>query len=197
MTSKLLLKGLAALSIAAVVAPMAVSAHGIEASGDVEAHADSGLHLGVFGLGGLHLGDRTDASTTVKVRGEGDRDRDRDTDGEHDGAKVGATSSAAVHITNQANRLQKAADFMTTVEGAVAAKAGASASTSATVAGFTTAIAGVNTNASAALAAAAQLGSTTNATITAQAQTDLKAARGFLNDARKALASLIRSVWSF
>lgn len=115
-----------------------------------------------------------------------------------------ATATAAA-ITKAAVQVQSSADallsFNTRVSALIAsASAAERAALQTEFAAYTTAAANAKVEAGKAIAAVAgvtaQTGSTTNATLLAQAKTDLKEARGLLHDALQGFFSVIRSLWN-
>lgn len=181
----------AAVAVSMLV-PMAVSAHGL----DLKGHGGLGIFLG---LG--HNKEDLEASSTVAVHHDGDRDNDEG----HDKA-LSATSSSKLgtSITRQGVRIQNTADFLGTLSPVLAQKiANSTASASSTAAAqtkltdYNSALAGANTNAQAAITLGGTLASSTGTTtdLAAQARTDLKVARDFLQQARQDLIAIVHTLW--
>jgi hypothetical protein len=187
--------GAAAAALLAV-APLAASAHedhGLTLGSFLGAQSNMGLKLGQI------IGVRADehAGATAAV------ERDNDNDGEqgergaferHASSTQIVASTTAARITARANRILRTADAMglfSTALGQRIASSSLDASTTAQATAllseFDTNIGGAKTQASAALGVAAQLGSTTGASSTAdlaaQARGDLSAAREFIRAA--------------
>ena len=158
--------------MAALLLPMAVSAHGI------------GLNFG----GGLNVGaggdkDKTEVEGNGSINlnanakvGERDRGRDGDKDdknGKHEKREINKNN----HATTTAARIQTRADIVTSVGTALSAK---SASSTDPVA-FAAALSALNSAA---------------ASAKAQATVDIGAARDFLHDAFKNLKVMFHLLWN-
>lgn len=186
-------KLLAGSAVAVMLLPMAASAHtGLDVSAALGGKSDGhsqGLHLGSFL--GVRAGDDNHATST----------RDNDNDGDH--GKVmgtstvafhGNASTTAAHITTKANRITAIADLMASMSSTLASKiSAANLSASSTtlantkLADYNTSLTGAKAQAAAAITAAGNLNAnnstTTNATFSAQAKTDLSAAQKLLRTA--------------
>lgn len=172
MTNNTLKKVLAGSAMAAMLLPMAASAHGI------------GLNLGGglnFGAGGDKDKTEVEGNGTVNVNANakvGDRDRGHDgdkddKDGKHEKREVNKNN----HATTTAARIQGRADIVTSIGAALSAK---SASSTDPVA-FTAALSALNSAA---------------ASAKAQATVDIGAARGFLHDAVANLKVMFHLLWN-
>ncbi len=199
MTTNTLKKVLAGSALAAMLVPMAASAHGL------------GLNLG----GGLNLGigDRTEktgveGNGTVNVHANAKVDNDNDGDKNHQEGDRGdnkAASTTAATIVKKANRISTVADLFSSMSATLGTKIAGSASTTdkaalnAKLGDFNTATAGAKTQAAAAVTAAGNIdqnaSSTVNASFVTAAQADLKAARDFLNQARLDISFILHAIW--
>lgn len=186
--------------MAALLLPMAASAHGV------------GLNLGGglnFGAGGEKTktqvegnGDfNVNANAKIGDRHDGDRD-DRDEHKKEVRAAANASTTAAV-VIKKANRLQNIADFMgsigTTIEAKLAALGTTSPAVTTATVDYKTQLSSAKAQANAAIATAATVdagnSTTTNASILAQAKASLQAAKDFLATAGADLRIMLRFLW--
>jgi hypothetical protein len=183
------MKILAGSTMAMLVVPAIASAHGL----GLGLNLDQGLKLGEDHTVNATANVHANANASFH-RGdnkpENDKEDKKDNRGMHGG--VNASTTAAT-IAKQAVRLQNRATFMASLSPNVQAAingSGASASTTADanvkLADFNTAVVSGKTQATAVL----------TASTTSQGQLDLKAARDFLNQARKDLMSIFRLIWN-
>ena len=186
MKSTIVLKGLASVAAVAILVPAVASAHDFGAGTAENGNADAGLHIG-----GLHLGLGADVKAGAEVKHDGGNDNDGD-DGH---VKAHASTTASGAITKKANRIELMADVLGSIGATLEGKlASTTASSTADISALNSGIANSKVQAHAAINLVA--GSSTDATVLAQAEVDVKAAQGFLNDARKALAGIWRTVIS-
>jgi len=171
MTNNTLKKVLAGSAMAAMLLPMAASAHGI------------GLNLGGglnFGAGGDKEKTQVEGNGTVNIHANGtigNKEKDNDNDqGKKDG-KGEVRGDKGSHATTTAARIQTRADIVTAVGAALSAK---SASSSDPVA-FAAALSALNSAA---------------ASAKTQATVDIGAARNFLHDAVVNLKVMFRLLWN-
>lgn len=191
MNKTIVTKVVAGLSLAVLLAPAAASAHG----------------LGFRYEGGFNFnrgGDREDS------RGHNDYDYNKNKDDNKKGDnRAGAqASTTAARITKESVRLQGTADLMASMSSTLGAKisgAGLSASSTADanakLADYNVSISNAKAKAAAAAAAAAKINAasstTANASLIAEARTNLYGASGFLATAKKDLMSIVWMLWSF
>lgn len=193
MNTTLLKKVLAGSAMAAMLLPVAASAHGLD--------------LG----GALNLGIRAEAKTQVEGNGsfslnanaENHRDDERRKEDRKEARASATASTTAAALAKKAHRLSDTADLMGSIGTALEAKLSLLGTTTpavtAAAADYKTQIAGAHIQTQAALAAAAGINTnnstSTNATIAAQAEANLKAARDFLAEARADFKVMLRFLW--
>lgn len=113
-----------------------------------------------------------------------------------------ATTTAA-KLSKQAARIELGAttmlSFNTRIQALIASSSDNQAELQAKYAAYTASATNAKTEAGKVIAAAAQVtassSTTTNATVLASMKTDLREAQNFLGEAKKALFSLLRSLW--
>lgn len=194
MTINTLKKVLAGSAMAALLLPMAASAHGF------------GLNFG----GGLNLGAGGDKEKTqVEGNGKfnvhanakvGDRGRDGDRDDRREVKAKAHASTTATGITKVGNRIKLTADMLGSVGATLESKLSALGTTSPAVttatADYKVQLTGAKSNAQAAIDAAATINASTTASTTVsiidQAKASLKAARDFLKAARADIMVMFR-----
>lgn len=181
--------------MAALLLPMAVSAHGLgfNLGGGLKVGAGDKEKTQVEGNGSINL------NANAKV-GDRDRGRDGDKDGDREVKAKAHASTTATGITKVGNRIKLNADILGSVGATLESKLSALGTTSAAVAAATvdykTQLTGAKTQAQAAIDAAATISANTAASTTAsiidQAKTSLKAARDFLKAARADIMVMFR-----
>lgn len=187
---------LAAAAAAALLLPAAASAH-TNGLGQILAH-DTGIKMALKLNSQVSLD--TGASTTLRI--------ERDHDGfEHASTTAHAfvASTTAARLSAKAQRLSSVADFMGSLSSNLSARiTSSSLSASSTAAAqsklgdYNANVANAKADAQAALGIAGQIASTTaSTTLAAQAQADLKAARGFIRTAQQDLRTIFRVLFSF
>jgi len=201
MTTNTLKKVLAGSVAAAMLLPMAASAHGLGLT--------FGGDLG-FGLGGdkekTHIegNGKFNVNANAKVGERGDRDgRDERKDEHKKEVKAAASASTTASvITKKANRINLTADVLGSIGTSLETKLAALGTTSTAVAAATVdykvQLTGAKTQAQTAIDAAATLNASSSTStidaIRAQAKDAFKAARDFLKAARADLMVMFRFI---
>ncbi len=141
---------------------------------------------------------------SLQVRIENRLEKAEHREDKHDDRVTKNASTTAAAITKKGVRIQAAADtmlsFNTRVSALIASSSASStAALQAKFAQFQTAATSAKVEAGKAITGSAQVNATnsttTNATLLAAAKVDLREARSFLQDAKEAFFSILRSLW--
>jgi len=195
MTTNTFKKALAGSAVAALLLPMAASAHGL----GLNFGGDLGLGLGgdkekthIEGNGKVNV--NANAKVGDGNRGRGDRDERKEI------KAAASASTTATGVTKVGNRIKVIADAWGAVGATLESKLSALGTTSPAVttatADYKVQLTGAKTQAQAAIDTAATINASTSASTTAsiidQAKASLKAARDFLKAARADIMVMFR-----